>query len=123
MYRNIEKLMMVGFNYKFVVEPVRYGSGFYIAFDADSAIYEPFGVLFSWIGAGDEEAIEHQRYIAKIIENYPDYPIVWAETLEQGLKKVDDKAKKWIENYDFCEREKIVAEIVRGVKEFEKRWN
>ena len=123
MYKNIEKIMRAGCDYNMVVEPQRYGSGFYIAFDADNAIYEPFGVLFSWLCAGDEEAIEHQKYIKKIIKKYPDYPVVWAETFEQGLKEIEEKAAKWLENYDVFEREKIVEEIIQGVKEFEERWN
>lgn len=120
MYKNIEKIIELG--YEIIIEKVRYGTGFYIAFDLYDLDYKPFAELLEGIAGFDDLAIEYMHTIETIESKYPDYPVAWAKSLEDGFKKVNEKAERWMENHTYRVQATILEEIVTMVKKLEKRW-
>ena len=121
MYENIEKIIELG--YEIIIEKVRYGTGFYVAFDLYDLDYKPFAELLEGIGGFDDLAVEYMHTLETIELKYPDYPVACAKSLEEGFKKVNEKAERWVNNYKYRDQDTILKEIVTMVKELEKRWN
>jgi len=117
--KNIEKLIELG--YEITIEKVRYGTGYYIAFDSSDLSYKPFAELLEGIIGFDDLAVKYMLELKKIEAKYPDYPVVHTETLKEGFSKIDDKAAKWCA-YNFHESMVILDNIVRQVKMLAEHW-
>ena len=86
MYKNIEELIESGYN--ILIEKVKYGTGYYIAFDSDATIHNPFAELLEGVRGFDDIAMEYMYALKEIESKYPNYPVVWAESLEQGFIRI-----------------------------------
>lgn len=120
MFGNIEKL--IEFGYEMIVAKVRYGTRFYVAFDSDDLTYKPFAELLEGIGGFDDLAVEYMHALEKIESKYPDYPVAWAESLEKGFTKIEEKAGNWLKDYNFYEHGRVLKDIEVTVKELAEHW-
>lgn len=120
MYRNMER--MIELRYEIVITDVRYGNGFYIAFDSDDLNYKPFAELFEGTSGSDEISIAYTHTLELIESKYPAYPVIWANNLTEGFEKINEKAGKWLTGYTTYDQMIILRDIETVVKELEKRW-
>ena len=120
MFENIEKLIEYG--YEITIQDVRYGEGFYIAFDVDNRCFRSFAILLDGTYGGDAIAWDYMKALEIIEEKYPDYPFVKAASLEKGFLQINEKIGKWL-SYKYSEQTRIIEEIAVIANKLEKAWN
>lgn len=100
MFENLEKLIRLH-DLNITIMEEKYGDGFLFGLDIpqNSAhlSQQPFHDLINQATSpGDVDAVEVLCELAELVERYPELLFVQADTLKEGLEKMDKKSERWI---------------------------
>lgn len=100
MFENLEKLIRLH-DFNITIMEEKYGDGFLFGLDIpqNSAhlSQQTFHDLINQATSpGDVDAVEVLCELAELAERYPELLFVQAETLKEGLEKLEEKAGNWI---------------------------
>lgn len=117
MFENLEKLFRLH-DLTITIAEEKYGDGFLLGLDIPcypiSSLRHPLHDLINQATSpGDVDAVETLCELAELAESYPELLFVQAETLKEGLEKLEEKAGNW--NYLFGEKQKQILEKVNNL--------
>lgn len=109
MYENIERAIRLG--YKVVVVENKEKTGFYITLNMNNNSSSSITKSLNSINEDKLMSSEYTKAIIWVRKAYKDYPLVHTKTLEDGLKKLDEKILRWFSSHSSKQREILCNRI------------